>query len=340
VAAEAAMLVDLSTDEVLFAKDANSPRAPASLTKMVTALVVMDVYELDQTVEVSVEAANTRASSIDLQAGQAFSVDDLLWMTLIKSSNDAAAALAHHHPLGYSHFIGLMNQKARSLGAFTSRFRNPHGLDEDGHVSTVRDMATFARQLLAEPYLARIVRTRQLTMPWPDGTQKIFVNSNKLLARYQGAVGVKTGYTNRAGNCLAAAADTPSGRMLTIVFRSPDHYGDTAALMDFAKALRLAPTAQGDRGEPADPGGIVLPDPGGVVLPDPPPAPAVPLNLASAPARTVVDPSGYRWAAFMALLGAAMLLTLYRPRRAHPLQEAAQFHAWMDPLVPTERRNG
>jgi D-alanyl-D-alanine carboxypeptidase len=249
-------------------------------------------------------------------------VRDLMYSVLLKSANDAAMALAAHHPFGYEHFVQLMNEKARSLGALQTQLRNPHGLDQVGHVSSAWDMALFARQLLADPVLADIVATHTHRMTLA-GRYRIFDNHNKLLNRYEGTVGVKTGFTAQAGHCLIAAARTAEGTMLTVVLSSQDHYADSIALFEHGKAATLR-TAAG--GGPA----------AGRPLAAPPPAPGEDGAFGSIPG---LDPrDDVRWIVVMLVLAALTAATLGF-RRAHPLRRAADVHAWLEPLVPPSERS-
>ncbi len=323
VGAAAYISVNLSEDAtVLLGQAIHAHRAPASLTKIMTALVARDQYGLDDIVTVSPLVEQVNGSDAGLKPGQKIPVRDLLYALLLPSANDAAMALAAHHPAGYEHFIQLMNQKARSLGAYDSQFRNPHGLDMDGHYSSPWDMAIFGRALLADPVLAAIVSTRHTSIDWPKGPPLPLFNHNQLLLRDQRVFGVKTGFTDNAGHSLVCAAHTSVGDILTVVMGSPDMYRDTQSLWDHGKARTLG----------AESGGGSIS--GATLLPLPPKAPeqALPV-LAKKPGRDPRD--DVRWAALMISLALLTVLTLVR-RRPDPLREAASLHGWLDPLVPSE----
>jgi serine-type D-Ala-D-Ala carboxypeptidase (penicillin-binding protein 5/6) len=328
LAAAAAILIDLDSSDVLFARHIHARRAPASLTKVITALVANDLYEADETVKISPLVMGPGGSRLGVEPGTKLKVRELLYGLLLKSGNDAAVALAAHDPAGYRHFLALMNAKARSLGAYDSQFRNPHGLDEPGHYTSAWDMALLSRELMAQPLLADLVATEEHAVHFEDGTVRTFDNHNKLIGSYPGAIGVKTGFTNNAGNCLVAAAALPTGRFLTVVMGSPNHYGETRSLFSYGSALNAAQTQAVPEPAAQDPGPR---------LASPPRKPVVPLP---APPMTadVADP---RWAAAAAMLAAAMLATLVRAKPRHPLREAAALHAYLEPLVPREPgRNG
>ena len=325
VTATSAVLVDLSEGgQVLFARRVRAVRPVASLTKVVTALVVRDEYTLDEVVTVDNRILTANGSSLGLRAGMRYTVRDLLYALMLKSGNDVAVALASHHPLGYDYFIGLMNTKARALGAYDSSFKNPHGLDAPGHVSTAWDIAIFARQLLADPVLSQVVKTHRYAMRWEDGTRRSFSNHNKLLARYPGTIGVKTGFTEQAGHSLIAAAETPANTLLSVVLGSQDHYADTTSMFEYGKNLILS-TGSGGGG------------PDRKLLPVPPEAPSIPGLGRGGAIESAFDPRDSSWWTWMVVVlafAAAASAVIRRP--AHPLARAAEFHAWLEPVVPPQ----
>lgn len=305
VSSAAAILVNISDgDNILFTRNAAVQRPPASLTKVVTALVARDEYELDEVVVADPVVLNTHGSDLGLEAGTEITVRDLLYALLLKSANDSGMALAAHHPFGYEHFIQLMNEKSRALGAYDSQFRNPHGLDQDGHYSSARDMAIFMRELLSDPTLAEMVDTPEWTMTW-QGRSRTFGTHHKLIRSHPEVIGGKTGFTNKAGHCLISAARTDVGVLVTVVMASQDHYGDTLALFDHGRAVSLR---QGSGGGAEGYGR----------LPGPPSAPDIGLATAGVGDRS--DPrDDLRWPLGMmtlALVTAALLL--HTRRRLQP----------------------
>lgn len=227
----AACLIAVDED-VLWGREADSPRPNASTTKMVTALVVVAAGRLDAPVRASASAAATGGGGLDLRPGDVFSARDLLYALLLSSSNDAAVALAEHVAGTEEAFVALMNRFARSLGARASRFVTPHGLDVPGHFSTARDLARFALAVLRRPVLAEIVATPATTISGSSGTVKL-VNTNPLLETYEGAIGVKTGYTAGAGDVLVAAAERKGRRLIAVAMGSGNAAADAAALLDY-----------------------------------------------------------------------------------------------------------
>lgn len=321
VSSAAAILVNIDDESrVLFQRNVHERRPIASLTKIVTALVARDEYDLDEVVVATDHIYGTEGSSVGLRVGMEFTVRDMLYIILLKSANDGAAVLAAHHPAGYDHFIELMNAKARALGAVDSSFANPHGLDAEGHYSSAWDMAIFARQVLADPLLASIVQTPSHTITWEDGTPRTYANHNKLLDRYEGAVGLKTGFTSLAGHTLISAARTSTGVLVTVVLDSQDHYADTTALFDYGKALALAEEPGGGGAEPTS-----------LRLDRPPPAPADAGLMAAADVPAIgADPrEDSRWVALMGLLALLCAATVVRVRRPDPIRQAAEHHPWL-----------
>ncbi len=327
----AAILVSLptgapATDEarVLFARRIHAQRLPASLTKVVTALVAQDEYELDDVVEASPLVLQTHGSDLGLEPGMKITVRDLLYSLMLKSANDAGTALAAHHPLGYEHFIALMNQKARSLGARNTHLRNPHGLDQIGHMSSAYDMALFTRELLLDPALRAIVATKTHRFQL-GGRARIFDHHHKMIGRYAGTIGVKTGFTEQAGHCLITAARTADGIAFTVVLGSQDHYSDTTALLDYGKALEVREASGG--------GGVEV----GAVLPAPPTVPKEE-GLATGALRILDPRDDARWLVLMFVLAGLTLATVGIRRRSHPLRDAADVLPWLERLVPPSER--
>lgn len=240
VSAASAILMDAGTGEVLFEQNADDPRPPASITKILTALVILERGVLSDTVVVSQAAASAGGYRLGLRRGQRISLEDLLSAILIRSANDAAVAAAEHVGSGMAGFVAMMNAKAEELGMYHSHFENPHGLDEPGHYTTARDMAVLARVAMTHPYFAQLVRTREATVTiWQVGHRglkaraRTILSHNKLLGRVEGADGIKTGYTDAAGRCLVASASRGSQRMIAVLLKDPQRWTDAARLLEF-----------------------------------------------------------------------------------------------------------
>jgi len=229
ITAPSALVVDLKSGLVLYEKDANEERPPASTAKLMTALVVVDQVPLDDVVVVSPTAAATAGSRMGLNEGDRLSVLELLYGLLLPSGNDAAVALAQHVAGTQADFVELMNARASAMGLTSTRFTNVHGLDAAGQVTSATDLAALARAALQDPNIAEIVAARSITI---GGRQ--LQNTNELLGVYDGANGVKTGTTDEAGECLIASV-TRGGRTTVLVeLGSTDRFGDARKLLDYS----------------------------------------------------------------------------------------------------------
>ena len=234
VSAETWVVYDETFDQVLASQDPDVRRPMASTTKMMTALVVLAEVDVTDQVVISQEAANAGESEIGLYAGESVSVNDLLHALLLQSANDAAIALAEHVAGSVAGFVEMMNDQAVELGLENTQFANPHGLDADGHFSSAMDLLAIARVGLDDPTFARIVQTTSYDLPAsPDGVARTARLTNELVRTYQGAFGVKTGFTDGAGLSLVAGAERDGRRIFTVVMGSEDHFADSARLLDF-----------------------------------------------------------------------------------------------------------
>lgn len=231
VSAKAAILVHADSGRVLYEKNADEHMLIASTTKIMTAIVVLENCELDDIVEVDSRSAGIEGSSMYLEAGESYTVEDLLYGLLLVSGNDAATALALHVAGSMESFAELMNAKAEELGMTESSFRNAHGLDEEGHYSTARDMASLAIYCMQNEDFARIAGTVSHTV----GEQTL-VNHNRLLREYEGCLGLKTGYTIAAGRTLVTCAERDGARYVCVTLNDPDDWDDHKSLYDWAFA--------------------------------------------------------------------------------------------------------
>lgn len=231
VSAKAAILMHADSGRVLYEKNADEHMLIASTTKIMTAIVVLEHCELDDLVEVDSRSAGIEGSSMYLKAGESYTVEDLLYGLLLVSGNDAASALALHVADSMEEFAELMNSKAAELGMTESSFKNAHGLDEEGHYSTARDMAKLAAYCMGNEDFARIAGTVSHTV----GEQTL-VNHNRLLREYDGCLGLKTGYTMAAGRTLVTCAERDGARYVCVTLNDPDDWDDHKALYDWAFA--------------------------------------------------------------------------------------------------------
>jgi D-alanyl-D-alanine carboxypeptidase (penicillin-binding protein 5/6) len=236
-----AILADLDSGQVLFQQTPDQRRPIASVTKIMTALLVLERSQLDEVVTVSPEATyppdQAGLSALGLEAGERISVRDLVYALLLQSANDAAIALAEHVSGSEPRFEAAMNARARQLGMTDSRFRSPNGLDDRGY-SSARDLVTLTRAAYAtQPEFGRIAATKFHEIPAPSGPPRSIQNRNVLLWLYPGAVGVKTGYTARAGFCVVAVAQRSGRRLVSVVLGSPgEPFSDAATLLSYGFA--------------------------------------------------------------------------------------------------------
>lgn len=229
VSAAGAVLMDAGTGRVLYEKDSHTRRLIASTTKLMTALVALESgHGLEETVTVAPEWVGVEGSSIYLRSGEKITLEALLYGLLLRSGNDAALTIAGHCGGTVEHFVGQMNERARALGMRDTSFANPNGLDAEGHYSSAYDMALLARTCLENEELARIAATRSVTL----GT-RTFTNHNKLLWRYEGCIGLKTGYTKEAGRTLVSAARRDGLTLICVTLNAPSDWADHAALFDW-----------------------------------------------------------------------------------------------------------
>ena len=242
VPCRAAVLIDLSSGTVLYEKEPDTPMLIASITKVMTLLLTFEAIDagkvcLQDTVPVSDHAYNMGGSQIWLEPGETFTLDEMIKAICVSSANDAAVAVAEFIGRSEPAFAELMNQKAAELGMVNTTFKNACGLDEAGHLSTARDVAIMSREmLLKHPQIT------DYTTIWMDtlrGGQTQLLNTNKLLKRYQGITGLKTGTTSGAGVCISASASRDGLDLLAVVLgaaSSAERFDAATALLDYGFA--------------------------------------------------------------------------------------------------------
>ncbi len=231
----AASVIEASCGAPLYAKNAAAQLPPASLTKMMTALIAVQRADLSRVVDVKVNGAlmvaSTGASIMGLEPGMRLSLLDLMYGMLLASGNDAAVEIALDVGGTEAGFVDLMNREALRLGLRDTHFSNSDGLDQAGLYTTARDMALLGRAFMQEPELAAIARTKTYQPPWDRGE---LLNGNEMLERYPGAIGVKIGYTELAGQTIVAAAERNGRTLIVAVLGSYDRYTDAISLFDWA----------------------------------------------------------------------------------------------------------
>lgn len=233
ISAEGIYVVDLPSFTPIFSRNENLKLFPASTTKILTALVTFDVYKPDQII--AVKRTIDDGQVMGLVVGEKITVENVLYGMLVHSGNDAAYVLAENY--GYEKFVGLMNKKAQSLGMKNSYFSNPNGLDSGTQHSTAFDLALAARELLKNPYLSKIVSTKEITIS--DVDFKYFhrlENVNKLLGEIQGLGGLKTGYTENAGENLVSFYKKNGHQYVVVILKSLDRFNDTRNIISWIEA--------------------------------------------------------------------------------------------------------
>jgi D-alanyl-D-alanine carboxypeptidase (penicillin-binding protein 5/6) len=233
VRARYAILVDPASGAVLWSRRSRTPAPPASLTKMLTALAVRASLGPDGVTVASRASVRQPARRLALKRGQRLTVDQALRSLMIVSANDAAVMLAEAAGGSVARFARAMDAESRLLGLRGSSWRNPHGLDARGHRSTAFDLAILARAVLRDRWLARVVRMRHAAFTTPNGRHVTLAAHSRFLLGYRGAVGVKTGFTDDAGHCLAAAATRGGRTLIAVVLHSPDNAADAGRMLDW-----------------------------------------------------------------------------------------------------------
>lgn len=251
--ARAACILDMETGRVLFECNMHTRLPMASTTKVMTALLAIELGDLESRVTCSQNAYGVSGTSIYLQEGETLTLREMLLGLMLASGNDAAVAIAEHIGGTMEAFVGLMNARAKSIGAVNTHFANPHGLPDDTHYTTAYDLALIAREAMKNDTFRSIVSTQRASIPWEGRTYKRQLNNkNKLLSTYDGATGVKTGYTSKAGRCLVFGALRENLELIGCVLGCGNWFDEAARLMDgcygtYSMARVLAPTQSAGR---------------------------------------------------------------------------------------------
>ncbi|MGI6361105.1 MAG: D-alanyl-D-alanine carboxypeptidase family protein [Bacillota bacterium] len=231
VGAAAAVLIDAASGEIIYEKAADQPLPPASCGKILTALTVMDLVNMDEVCTVSERSAAVPEASFYLEEEEKLTVEELLWGALVKSGNDACYALAEQVSGSEPLFVYLLNLKAAAVGAGSAELKNTNGLPAEGHQITAYDLALCTRQALQDQLFREIVKTKEITV-----AGRRLKNTNKLLWQDERIIGVKTGTTDKAGACLVAAIEENGRRLIAVVFDSPSRYEECLKLLEYGLA--------------------------------------------------------------------------------------------------------
>jgi D-alanyl-D-alanine carboxypeptidase (penicillin-binding protein 5/6) len=220
---------------VLWAGRPDARLAPASLAKLMTALIALERGNLDEPVTVGRGVLQATGTRIGLKPGERMTASDLLTATVVRSANDACRALADH--ISGKAFVGAMNARASALGLANTRFADPCGHDREGQYSTAADLARLAEEVMKHGEYMRLARLEKISLRTLDSGRTFTLrNTNALLGRYPEAIGLKTGYTEQAGNCLVALAERDGVRVLAVLLNAPNRWWNAAGLLDRAFA--------------------------------------------------------------------------------------------------------
>jgi D-alanyl-D-alanine carboxypeptidase (penicillin-binding protein 5/6) len=232
--AEAAALIDVSSGRILYSHNGDKKMRIASITKIMTAIVAIEAGSLSDKVKVSSKSYGIEGSSLYLRLGEEMNLHHMLYGLMLRSGNDAAAAIAEHIGGSIEGFVKMMNDKAEWLGLSNTQFKNPHGLDAEGHYSSANDMAKLAAYALHNPVFRDIVKTPSISVPNPyEKWDHRWRNKNKMLYLYEGADGVKTGYTKLSKRTLVSSATRSGQQLAAVTLNDGDDWTDHARMFDF-----------------------------------------------------------------------------------------------------------
>ena len=238
VNATSAIVIDANSKSLLLQKNCDEKRGMASTTKIMTALVAIENGRLDDIVEIHEKACGIEGSSVYLQIGERLTLNELLYCLMLESGNDAAVAIAIGVGNDLENFVRMMNEKATDLGLEHTHFANPHGLSDENHYTTARELAIITAEAMKHEIFREIVATKTKSVAY-NGVEngRRLVNHNKMLFSYSDVVGVKTGYTDKDGKCLVSASLYGKATLITVTLRDNHPISTHNALIDRAKAL-------------------------------------------------------------------------------------------------------
>lgn len=233
--ARACVVIDQRSGQVLLSHNMDEPLPMASTTKVMTALLALEQGDLSAPVTASRNAFGVPGTSIYLSLGETLTLEQMLYGLMLASGNDAAVAIAEHIGGSVDDFCLMMTRRAQALGCTNTCFRTPHGLPCEGHYTTAHDLALIAREAMTHATFRQIVSTTRAKIPWEGRSyDRVLNNKNRLLTSYDGATGIKTGYTRKAGRCLVFGAERNSMAVIGVVLNCPDWFNEAARLMDLA----------------------------------------------------------------------------------------------------------
>ena len=233
ISARSAILIDSSSGRILYEHNSYQKLPMASTTKIMTGLLACESGKLNKMVKTSPFASGTEGSSLWLKIGEKQTLENLTYGLMLKSGNDAAVAIAEYLGGSVDAFALLMNKKAREIGAVNTNFVNPHGLDSEGHYTTAYDLALIAREAMKNDKFREIVSTKTYSIPMQgENWDRALKNHNKLLWKYEGCTGIKTGFTKKCGRCLVSSAKIDNQELICVTLNAPDDWNDHMSLLD------------------------------------------------------------------------------------------------------------
>lgn len=250
IEARSGILINGRTGEVLWEKEGHTLMHPASTTKILTAILLLENASLDDMAVTSKKASRTIGSSLYLTEGQQIRVEDLLYAIILHSANDASVVAAEHVAGSVAAFAAMMNMKAKQAGALKSNFTNPHGISERDHLTTAYDLAMIARYAMANEQFRNIAAAKQHTMKWTDGGSRTIRTKIPLMESYEGMIGIKAGYTGEARRTFVGAAERNGLELIAVVLSTSGSgvWDDTVTLLEygFTKFASVRPVNRGD----------------------------------------------------------------------------------------------
>ena len=230
-------LIDSDSGDVLSSYNANLQLPMASTTKIMTCIVALENANLSDLVSIPQAAVGVEGSSVYLTKGETLKLEELLYALMLESANDAAVAIAFYVAGGVDEFAGMMNKKAKEIGLESTNFINPHGLPQDNHYSTARDLCFLMQYCMKNEAFRVITSTKSISISAPDGKTRFLSNHNKLLRIYDGCNGGKTGFTKKAGRCLVSSAERDGKELICATLGDPNDWKDHSNLFDYGFSL-------------------------------------------------------------------------------------------------------
>ena len=235
VSAPSAVIMEAQTGKVLWSKGASTPRFPASTTKIMTALLLLEHCRSEELIKADASCESVDGASLHLKAGETITAANMLRAILLRSANDACEMVAKHISGSVPSFAKLMNERAKAIGCTATTFENPHGLNCQSHLTTAHDLALIAREAMKDPDFRSVVKNRKVAIDRSLNKEDLLmVSKNKFLLADKTADGIKTGYTKDAGHCFVGSATRNGYRVITVVLKSADWLADTESMVNWA----------------------------------------------------------------------------------------------------------